>query len=80
MKKPHIRTKTAGYEDIQEGCIGFDVGDSEALSKELTAFAQGKDYSELIHKAYDLFWEKCTVERMTEYIEKVYTEACAKKE
>lgn len=79
MKKPHIRTKTAGYEDIQEGCIGFDVGDSEALSKELAAFAQGKDYSKLIQKAYDLFWEKCTVERMTEHIEKVYTEACAKK-
>ncbi len=79
MKKPHIRTKTAGYEDIQEGCIGFDVGDSEALAKELTAFAQGKDYSELIQKAYDVFWDKCTVERMTEYIEKVYAEACANK-
>lgn len=76
MRKPHIRTKTAGYEDICEGCIGIELNDSNTLSKELTAFAQGKDYSPLTERAYQLFEERCTVERMTEHICRVYEEVC----
>lgn len=76
MRKPHIRTKTAGYEDLKEGCIGFDVGDYETLSVELEQFVDGKDYSGLIERASRLFEEKCTIESMTKRILDVYTSAC----
>ena len=76
MKKPHIRTKTAGYDDIAEGCIGIELNDSDALSKELTAFAQGKDYSALTQKAYQVFEERCTVDSMTKHIIDIYKSAC----
>ena len=76
MKKPHIRTKTAGYDDIAEGCIGIDLNDSDALSNELTAFARGKDYSSLVETAYQLFEERCTVARMGEHILNIYKSVC----
>ena len=76
MKTPHIRTKTAGYEDIAEGCIGIEFGDSDALCEELNLFALGKDYSEMVDEAYKIFEERCTVESMTKHILKIYTEAC----
>lgn len=78
MKKPHIRTKTAGYKDICNGCIGIEVGDSDALCSELTEFIQGKDYSSLIETAYRIFEEKCSTQRMAERILKIYEETCTK--
>ena len=75
FKKPHIRTRTAGYEDIKDGCVGFDVGDSSALSQELIRFIDGKDYSDLVTRASQLLNEKCTLESMTNQIVEVYTEA-----
>lgn len=79
MKKPHIRTKTAGYEDIKDGCIGFEVGDSSALSTELERYIDGIDYSAMIEKAYQLFTEKCTLERMAERIYGIYQECIGNK-
>lgn len=78
MQKPHIRTKTAGYEDIHDGCIGIEIGDSDALAAELTLFAEGKDYSGLIANANALLEEKCTLESMTNKILSVYKEAINK--
>ena len=79
MQKPHIRTKTAGYEDISDGCIGIEIGDSDALADELTHFADGKDYSYLVARANTLLEEKCTLESMTNKILEVYKEAISKK-
>lgn len=76
MKTPHIRTKTAGYEDIAEGCIGIEIGDSDALCEELNLFASGKDYTEMVDKAFEIFEDRCTVESMAKHILKIYTEAC----
>lgn len=78
FKKPHIRTKTAGYEDLANGCIGIEIGDSDALSKELTAFVFGKDYSELTEQAYRFFQQRCTVEKMVSRILQIYQDACTK--
>ena len=41
MDVPVIRTKTGGYEDTKEYCTGVTYGDTEALSKELSAFFSG---------------------------------------
>ncbi len=75
MKKPHIRTKTAGYEDLKDGCIGIEVGDSDALCRELEDFVDGKDYTELLENGYKILNEKCTVKSMTDHIVKIYREA-----
>lgn len=76
MKKPHIRTKTSGYEDVFEGCIGIEIGDSEALSKELNEFALGKDYSAMTEKAYELVGERYTTEVMVNHIMQIYIDVC----
>lgn len=72
MHKPHIRTKTAGYEDLKAGCIGIDVGDSQALKAELEEFVGGKDYTEMVERGYKLAMSECTVERMAQKISDIY--------
>lgn len=76
MKKPHIRTKTSGYEDVAEGCIGIDIGDSDALCEELNLFVSGKDYSEMTDRAFKIFEDRCTAESMAKRILKIYMDVC----
>lgn len=72
MHKPHIRTKTAGYEDLKAGCVGIEINDSEALKLELEKFIEGKNYTEMVESGYNLAMDRCTVEKMTEQILGIY--------
>ncbi|WP_264468021.1 hypothetical protein [Lacrimispora sp. 210928-DFI.3.58] len=78
MKRLHIRTKTAGYSDMDDCCIGIDIGDDVALAKEIENYLDGKDYSELIEHAYETTKKKFTVDVMTSHILDVYEKAMAK--
>lgn len=75
MKKLHIRTKTAGYRDVDDCCIGIDIGDDSALAKAIEEYLDGKDYSELIQHAYDITQKKFTVDVMADQILKIYKDS-----
>lgn len=74
MKKLCIRTKTAGYSDMADCCIGIDIGDSDALSYEMGMIAGGEKYDNIINRAYDFVINECTQEKMTEKILSIYNE------
>lgn len=75
MRKLHIRTKTAGYSDMVDCCIGIEIGDEEALARELERYLDGTDYSEMIDRAYEVTQKKFTVDAMTERILDIYRNA-----
>ena len=72
MKVLHLRTKTAGYVDVKDYCIGVDIGDDKALANEISNFIDGKDYSNMIQSAYEMVQKNCTVEAMTNQIFAIY--------
>lgn len=72
MKVLHLRTKTAGYVDVKDYCIGVDIGDDKALANEISNFIDGKDYSNMIQSAYKMVQKNCTVEAMTNQIFAIY--------
>lgn len=69
---PVIRTKTGGYIDTKDYCIGMDFDDSEFLTHEINDFIDGKDYSKMIKTAKTFVKEKCSVEVMTNSILDIY--------
>lgn len=75
MKKLHIRTKTTGYSDMEDCCIGIEIGDEEALAKEIERYLDGADYSKLTQHAYDVVQRKFTAEVMTDQIIRIYENA-----
>lgn len=79
LKKPFLRTRSGGYTDMESYCIGVDVGDSDAIAKELSAFLAGKEYGELIERAYDFVVSECTERAMVSKTVSIYEECVAKK-
>lgn len=75
MKKLHIRTKTAGYSDMSDCCIGIEIGDEIQLKKELEKYLDGYDYTNLVNHAYDEAQVKFTINKMIESILDIYQKA-----
>ena len=79
MKIPVIRTRTGGYIDMQDYCIGIDVDDYKQLKEEIVRFICKKDYenkhySELVERAYDFANNNCSIEIMTSNTREIFEE------
>jgi len=74
MGVPVVRTKTSGYLDVKEYCIGMDFDDSDFLAKELEKLVRGKDYTNMIDKAMKFVQKDWSKENMTAEILKIYNE------
>ena len=79
MKVPVIRTRTGGYIDMQDYCIGIDVDSSAQLKDEILRFIVKQDlghtdYSELAERAYDFANNNCSIEIMTSNTRKIFEE------
>lgn len=75
MKVPHIRTKTGGYRDMEDCCIGIELGDINGLAREIKRFIDGEDYTVMIEHAYHTVHTRFTSERMVESVLEIYREA-----
>lgn len=60
---------------MDDCCIGVEIGDEEALAKEIECYLDGADYSKLIQHAYDVVQKKFTAEVMTDQIISIYENA-----
>lgn len=74
MKKLHIRTKTAGYNDMRDCCIGVEIGNDTQLQKAIEDWLDGKDFSRLINHAFETVYEKFTINKMVDRILDIYQE------
>lgn len=76
MKTPVIRTKTGGYEDMKEFCIGIDIDNTVQLCDELKNFIESPDhYSSMVENAYQWACDNCTIEIMTQKTLNAYEKA-----
>lgn len=75
MRVPHIRTKTGGYQDMEDCCIGIELGDVDGFAREIKRFIDGEDYTEMIEYAYRTVQTRFTREKMAESVLDVYREA-----
>ncbi|GAA0434843.1 glycosyltransferase family 4 protein [Lentibacillus halophilus] len=75
MKVPVIRSKTGGYSDMKDYCIGIDYGDSKALSESIYDILTNESkVAEMVNEAYCFYKENLTSEKMTEKVIKIYNE------
>ena len=74
-KKLHMRTKTAGYAYFKDFCIGFDIGDDQALSEYIKDYLDGNESKELVEAAYDFAINNCTSSIMAEKVLAIYKNA-----
>lgn len=73
LRVPVIRTKTGGYKDMKDYCIGIDVGDSDTLSKYILDILNNPEkYSEMINLAENYVKNSCTNSVMGRSVRDVY--------
>lgn len=73
MRVPVIRTKTGGWGDMGDCCIGIDVGDVAGLGlaiEKIIGDAEG--VMDMVGAAYEFVRRECTVETMCDKIERIY--------
>lgn len=73
MKVPVIRTKTGGYEDTKDFCIGIDNEEQLATGIE-KILEKNNDLKNMVEAAYAFAKNNCTVNGMTEQVQKIYKE------
>lgn len=73
LRVPVIRTRTGGYEDMKEYCIGVDVGDFEALGRYMLDILRNPEkYSGMMDAAKKYVRSSCTNSIMGRSVRKVY--------
>ncbi len=74
MRVPVARSKTGGYEEMKDICLGYDAMDVKAWSGILDELAEsdGAMYPDMTEKAYDCAMSRFTSRHMTEKILEVY--------
>lgn len=73
MRVPVIRTKTAGYLDTKDVCIGCEIGNIDELYGAIIKLNSSKVYRDkLVAKAYNWVNENATTEVMYKKIMEVY--------
>ncbi|MBE0068507.1 glycosyltransferase family 4 protein, partial [Thermoanaerobacterium thermosaccharolyticum] len=76
LKVPVIRTKTGGYSDMKDQCIGVEYGDIAGLSNAITEVFLNSDKTlEMVNKAYKLYQDRLTSNKMVEAILEVYKDS-----
>lgn len=75
MRVPVIRSKTGGYSDMKDYCIGIDYGDTKALCTALVEVLS-HDYktTEMVNNAFSFYKNKLTSEKMVEELLRIYQE------
>ena len=74
MRVPVARSKTGGYDEMKDICLGYDAMDVKAWSGILNELAEseGELYSDMTDRAYDSAMSRFTSRHMTEKILDVY--------
>jgi glycosyltransferase involved in cell wall biosynthesis len=74
MRVPVARSKTGGYDEMKDICLGYDAMDVKAWSGILNELAEseGELYSDMTDLAYDSAMSRFTSRHMTEKILDVY--------
>ncbi|QPC47651.1 glycosyltransferase [Mangrovibacillus cuniculi] len=73
MQVPVIRTKTGGYSDVKDYCVGVDYGDTQALSEALIKVLSNEEWIKgKVSKAHHFYEENLTSEKMAQSIFEVY--------
>lgn len=75
MRVPVIRTKTGGYSDMKNYCIGIEYGNVEGLSQAIEDVISNEGLkTNMINTAYSFFNEQLTSDKMAKKILKIYGE------
>lgn len=80
MKVPVIRTRTGGYEDMEDCCIGISTEDPHGLAEEIGKFVAAVScgntqfYEDMVARAYHFANENCSIKAMTARTRKVFSE------
>ncbi|WP_159882485.1 glycosyltransferase family 4 protein [Paenibacillus puerhi] len=73
MHVPVIRTKTGGYSDMKDYCIGVDYGDIKALSVSIyDVLTDNSRATDMVNKAYHFYKDNLTSRKMAEEIINIY--------
>ena len=74
MRVPVARSKTGGYEEMKDICLGYDAMDVKAWSGVLAELAEGEGalYRDMTDRAYESAMSRFTSRHMTEKILEVY--------
>lgn len=73
MGVPVIRTKTGGYSDMKDFCIGVEYGDTETLSNALLEVLSNEVRTkEMVNMASRFYEQKLTAKKMGEEVLKIY--------
>lgn len=74
MRVPVARSKTGGYEEMKDICLGYDAMDVKAWSGILAELAEGEGalYRDMTDRAYESAMSRFTSRHMTEKILEVY--------
>lgn len=76
MKVPVIRSKTGGYEDMKDCCVGIPAGNVEAISEEMERWLNNPDmYHNMIENAYQFAMQEGTVRVMAKKTVETYKRA-----
>ena len=75
MRVPFIRTKTAGYRDMEEECLCVDYGDSNALRVVVNiALEHGDEIIAMVDHAYKKVLNEWNIENMGNNLVELYKE------
>lgn len=73
MRIPVLRTKTGGYWDMRDCCIGMEDPSAQTVLKHIRKVLSGEDFCpEMINRAEAFVREQCTVKAMAENTISVY--------
>lgn len=73
MRVPVFRTKTSGYQDIRDYCVGMEDATSQTILEHLHGILSGDSLDENRTNRAETFVRKnCTVQAMTEHMVAIY--------
>ena len=78
MGVPVIRTKTAGYLDMEDCCFGVEFGDAEALAEHINYLWEAPGKLKNMAETASGKVERFSVEKMTEAYKEIYLESLSK--
>lgn len=78
MGVPVIRTKTAGYLDMEDCCFGVEFGDGEALAEHINYLWESPEKLQNMAETASKKVERFSVEKMTEAYKAIYLESLSK--
>lgn len=79
MRTPVVRTKTSGYDETKDYCLGAEIGNSEDFAQKLKIALDDKEkMSKLVQSGFRAVLSEWTTSAMTEKILAIYKEVIKK--